>query len=88
MKQVLHLTALYLYILDHSANVHICMNNILQQTFPFSPISYPSQNRSTEMMGEKTVLLITVFAFASNLSLLSQFSAIFIKGSVISGLFQ
>lgn len=34
------------------------------------------------------VLLITIFTFASTLNLLSQFSAIFIKRSIISELFQ
>lgn len=32
--------------------------------------------------------MITVFTFASTLNLLSQFSALFIKESIISGLFQ
>lgn len=32
--------------------------------------------------------MITLFTFASTLNLLSQFSAIFIKGSIISGLFE
>lgn len=42
-----------LYILDPSANVHVSVNNFLQQSGDFYP-SYPSQNkRSTEMMEEK-----------------------------------
>lgn len=87
------ITSLVLYILDPFCKCS-CLYEQLSpaDSPPSSPLSYPSQNkRLTEMMEEKNTeefCWLIVFTFASTLNLLSEFSPIFVKGAIISGLSQ